>query len=76
LKLLEAAGLTVRRQEVTPIPLPLVHPFFEGNPIGVAFYSFLATLTRMFPTLLGYQFIVMAEKQPNYGREPIARKQN
>jgi 2-polyprenyl-3-methyl-5-hydroxy-6-metoxy-1,4-benzoquinol methylase len=59
--LVQNAGLNVLSIKVTPIPLELVSPFFTtalGKPIHAAF----AGLTSLFPTLLGYQFIVEAKK--------------
>ena len=62
LQLLAEQGLAVQEMQVTPIPLGLVNPLFERTPEGRAMFSALATLTGMLPKLLGYQFIVVAEK--------------
>ncbi len=61
--LVETSGLQIRSIHVTPIPLELISPFFV-TPIGKIIYKLFANLTFLFPTLLGYQFIVEAE---NYG---------
>ena len=61
-KLLKSCGLDILDCKVTPIPLALVDPFFENSAIGRWLYSGLNHLTRIFPTLLGYQFVVKARK--------------
>jgi 2-polyprenyl-3-methyl-5-hydroxy-6-metoxy-1,4-benzoquinol methylase len=62
LRLLESAGLEILDCQVTPVPLELVHPFFVQSPVGKPLYAGLFHLTRLFPTLLGYQFVVKARK--------------
>ncbi len=62
IEFLTAAGLRVRRLEVTPIPLSFVHPFFT-RPLGRQLHRALAALTRALPTLLGYQFLAEVEKK-------------
>jgi 2-polyprenyl-3-methyl-5-hydroxy-6-metoxy-1,4-benzoquinol methylase len=47
--------------QVTPIPLELISTFFSTTP-GKALYAAFAWLTSLFPTMLGYQFIVKAIK--------------
>lgn len=64
-EMLHQCGLSVKKFSVTPVPLPLIHPLFESNQLGRAAYSILAYSTRLFPTLLGYQFIVEAVKTNN-----------
>jgi 2-polyprenyl-3-methyl-5-hydroxy-6-metoxy-1,4-benzoquinol methylase len=59
---LQKAGLEIKECVATPIPLDLVHPFFEQNAVGRWLHGVLATVTRWFPTLLGYQFVVKAIK--------------
>ncbi len=61
-ELLELSGLDILDSKVTPVPLSLVNPFFETSRIGSALYAGLDRLTRIFPTLLGYQFVVKACK--------------
>ncbi len=46
---------------VTPIPLDLVHPFFSRNEIGILMYKILIRLTKIFPTLLGYQWLSISK---------------
>jgi hypothetical protein len=46
----------------TPIPLGLVSSFFTDAKVGRFLYLAFAALTRCFPTLLGYQFVCMAQK--------------
>jgi 2-polyprenyl-3-methyl-5-hydroxy-6-metoxy-1,4-benzoquinol methylase len=63
LQMIAACSLEVKQLTSTSIPLDLVHPFFKDNPIGRSFHHFLGAITRLFPTLLGYQFVVMAGKK-------------
>ena len=63
IEMLNDVGLQVKRLEVTPLPLNLVHPFFERTMFGRLFHRSLAFLTRLFPTLLGYQFMVEARRK-------------
>lgn len=60
-ELVKSAGLNIISIQVTPIPLELVASFFV-SPLGRFLYSIFAWLTSLFPTLLGYQFIVEAKK--------------
>ena len=62
LELLSTAKLRVVKIAVTPIPLGLVNNFFETRAVGRLLYVYLNALTRLFPTFLGYQFVVMAVK--------------
>lgn len=55
------AGLEILSIQVTPIPLELISPFFVTSP-GKFFHAAFAWLTSIFPTLLGYQFIVESKK--------------
>jgi hypothetical protein len=59
--MIKNAKLEIASLEVTPIPLEMVSPFFTTS-LGKIFYSLLAWLTFLLPTLLGYQFIVEAKK--------------
>jgi len=58
----DAVGLRVVELHVTPIPLNLIHPMFHQSSVGRLAHALLARLTRTFPTLLGYQFVVKAVK--------------
>jgi SAM-dependent methyltransferase len=58
----DSVGLRVVELHVTPIPLNLIHPIFQQYAIGRLAHAVLARLTRTFPTLLGYQFVVKAVK--------------
>jgi O-antigen biosynthesis protein len=60
-ELVEEAELNILSIQVTPIPLELVSSFFSTPP-GRLFHALFAWLTSLFPTLLGYQFIVEARK--------------
>jgi 2-polyprenyl-3-methyl-5-hydroxy-6-metoxy-1,4-benzoquinol methylase len=57
-----AVGLQIIQLNVTPIPLNLIHPFFQQNVLGKFAHAALARLTRALPTLLGYQFVIKAVK--------------
>jgi len=57
LELIESAGLHPESITVTPTPAELVFPFLLDNRMGRAGLGFLAHFTRLFPRLLGYQFI-------------------
>lgn len=63
LAMLRDSGLHIQRMAVTPIPLDLVHPFFARQAFGRWLHGLLARLTGLFPTLLGYQFVVQAGKE-------------
>ena len=60
IKMVNSSGLQIERVIPTPIPLNLISPFFSTT-IGKLLHSALARLTRAFPTLLGYQFIMTAK---------------
>jgi 2-polyprenyl-3-methyl-5-hydroxy-6-metoxy-1,4-benzoquinol methylase len=62
--LLARVGLLVVKMEATPIPLGLVHPFFTRTTIGRGLHQLLTFWTRLWPTLLGYQFVARATKKP------------
>ena len=57
------AGLSITKIKVTPIPLGLVHPFFAETKVGWFIQRTFAKVTQLFPTLLGYQFVLMAQRQ-------------
>jgi SAM-dependent methyltransferase len=57
-----SVGLRIVDLHVTPIPLNLIHPVFQHHTVGRLAHAVLARLTRTFPTLLGYQFVVKAVK--------------
>jgi 2-polyprenyl-3-methyl-5-hydroxy-6-metoxy-1,4-benzoquinol methylase len=61
--LVRNAGLEILSIQVTPIPLELVSPFFI-SPMGKVIYAIFAWSTLLFPTLLGYQFVLEAKKIP------------
>jgi 2-polyprenyl-3-methyl-5-hydroxy-6-metoxy-1,4-benzoquinol methylase len=54
-------GLEIVSIQVTPIPLELVSAFFTTR-LGKWIHTVWAAVTKLFPTLLGYQFIVGARK--------------
>ena len=62
LNLLNLTSLEILESKVTPVPLELVNPFFENSFVGRSIYNGLYHLTKLFPTLLGYQFVVKAQK--------------
>jgi 2-polyprenyl-3-methyl-5-hydroxy-6-metoxy-1,4-benzoquinol methylase len=57
-----SVGLHIVQLSVTPIPLNLIHPFFQQTALGRFVHAVLARLTRALPALLGYQFVVKAVK--------------
>jgi len=59
--MLKNTGLEILSIKVTPIPLELVSGFFLSTP-GRWLHGIFAQLTVLFPTLLGYQFVVWARK--------------
>jgi hypothetical protein len=59
--MVQQAGLEIISIRATPIPLELVSSFFSTRP-GTWLHAVLASLTSVFPTLLGYQFIIGARK--------------
>jgi 2-polyprenyl-3-methyl-5-hydroxy-6-metoxy-1,4-benzoquinol methylase len=61
IEMINHSGLKIVSLQATPIPLELVSKFFV-SPLGRFFHAILAKLTSLFPTLLGYQFIVEARK--------------
>ncbi len=63
LAMLDAAGLTVLDITPTPIPLGLVKPVFNEGKVGYPIYLFLLWITKLFPTLFGYQFFCRTIKQ-------------
>ena len=60
-QMLNQLGLRIVSVQVTPIPLELVSKFFLSS-LGKIFHAIFARITALFPTLLGYQFIVEARK--------------
>lgn len=61
IEMIKNAELTVVSVQVTTVPLELVSTFF-ASPSGKALHAVFAWLTLLFPTFLGYQFIVEAKK--------------
>jgi 2-polyprenyl-3-methyl-5-hydroxy-6-metoxy-1,4-benzoquinol methylase len=58
LEMCRRSGLYVEALRVTPIPLPLIHPFFpEGGLLSFA-HSLNARMTTVWKSLLSYQFII------------------
>ena len=56
-----AAGFAIERRSVSTIPLPLTLPRLP-RPVLQAFSFLLAGLTRLLPTLLGYQLLLRARR--------------
>jgi 2-polyprenyl-3-methyl-5-hydroxy-6-metoxy-1,4-benzoquinol methylase len=63
LRLLDMCGLDCTQFQSTSIPLNLIHPFFRVNTFGKYLHRALAAVTRFLPSILGYQFIVLAAKR-------------
>jgi len=62
--LLQHVGLEIEDTQVTPVPLPLVYPRSAEKGWFKFLHRTLYGLTRRFCKLLGYQFVVLAEKSP------------
>ncbi|MDP9122140.1 MAG: class I SAM-dependent methyltransferase [Acidobacteriota bacterium] len=59
--LLHGAGFQIERETVSTIPLPLALPHLPP-PLLSALSALLGTSTRLLPTLLGYQLLVLARR--------------
>lgn len=62
LELVRQSGWKVRSVTPTPLPVPLVFPRFARTWIGRAMFECLTLATRVFRTLLAYQFVIVADK--------------
>ncbi|MBI3666537.1 MAG: methyltransferase domain-containing protein [Acidobacteria bacterium] len=62
LELVRQSGWRVRSVTPTPLPVPLVFPRFSRTWVGRGSFALLALLTRGFRKLLGYQFVIVADK--------------
>jgi len=60
-EMLARSGFTIERETVSTVPLPLAFPRWPQWLLRAAGWL-LEPVTRLFPTLLGYQFIVSARK--------------
>lgn len=61
-KLVKDAGLSVEKEDFTPIPLPLVNSIFSrGRPLHII-HKFNYLLTRLWKTLFSYQIILYCKK--------------
>jgi 2-polyprenyl-3-methyl-5-hydroxy-6-metoxy-1,4-benzoquinol methylase len=61
-RLLGAAGLVIVRRTATAVPLYQVVPVAWHGWVLDAVHAVSAAFSRMFPRLLGYQFVVVAER--------------
>lgn len=61
-KLLRRAGLEVLEAAPTPIPLPVISPSFGPGRRLAFLHALNAAVTRLRPTLLGYQFVFTARR--------------
>jgi 2-polyprenyl-3-methyl-5-hydroxy-6-metoxy-1,4-benzoquinol methylase len=61
-RLLAAAGLVIVRRTATAVPLYQVLPAAWHGRLVAAVHAVSAALSRTFPRLLGYQFVVVAER--------------
>lgn len=64
-QMLTNCGLGKIEMKATPMPLNLIHPFFENTRVGKCIHHLLAKITSFWPTLFGYQFVVLAQKTEN-----------
>lgn len=58
--LVNQSGLKISEMKYTPIPLNRLSRFFSEKWLGRTIHGILARLTRLFPTLLAYQFVARA----------------
>jgi len=63
-ELVQGAGLEIEAMRVTPLPLPVRFPRAARYGWFRALHAMLFGVTRVFRRLLGYQFLVVAEKAP------------
>jgi len=61
-RMISNIGLRIGQLVATPIPLNLIHPTFDQTKIGRLVHFLLAKLPQVFPTLLGYQFVVLESR--------------
>ena len=61
LKMLDLAGLTLVEIRYTPIPMNLVHPFFESNFFGQLIHRKMAFLASVWPRMFAYQFVARCQ---------------
>jgi len=62
LELVRESGWKVREVTATPLPLPLVFPRLSATVLGRTLHALSAFLSRRFRRLLGYQFVIIADK--------------
>ncbi|HYM13719.1 MAG TPA: bifunctional glycosyltransferase/class I SAM-dependent methyltransferase [Bryobacterales bacterium] len=62
LELVRESGWKVRAVTPTPLPLPVLFPRFSKTIPGRGLVALLAFLTRRFRKLLGYEFVIVADK--------------
>jgi 2-polyprenyl-3-methyl-5-hydroxy-6-metoxy-1,4-benzoquinol methylase len=62
LKLLKSFNLEILDTRVTPVPLALINPVFDNPVVGHPLYKGLYYMTKLAPTLLGYQFVIKTQK--------------
>jgi 2-polyprenyl-3-methyl-5-hydroxy-6-metoxy-1,4-benzoquinol methylase len=62
LALVRGAGLEIQDCMPTPLPLPSLSALFSPGRSLAWMHRFNATVTRLRPTLLGYQFVVVGRK--------------
>lgn len=61
--LVRRVGLSIVKEDVTPIPLPIVHPLFSKGKALHFVHSFSYFLASLFRTLLGFQFVIFGKKK-------------
>jgi len=62
IRLLNQSNLDIIEFRSTPIPLAILYSFFITNPFGRFIHKVLAKCTHLFPSLLGYQFVVLVRR--------------
>ena len=64
-EIIKQVRLEITSIAITPIPLQLLHPFFETTQLGRTLFSLFNSITQLIPRILGYQFIVEARRVSN-----------
>jgi len=55
-------GMDIKEVKVTPVPLPVLHPWFSMNGPLYFLYVLIAGITRIMKNLLAYQIICVGKK--------------
>ncbi len=67
-RMINLSGLQVCEIKSTPIPLNLLNPWFENTFFGKWVFKLFSKFSQGIPTLMGYQFVILARKRGNKGK--------